>query len=142
MLYNIKYGIFDTFPYQFLKEVQRLELLIISRSFTYHPFKISLFPRAWAQNLEACVNNAIIENVSQCESSNNWSFNIEQTQDFRKLIEAGFQVLCPSGEQPCGLVAGLSHEGSLVCSPNSTRLCFERGNLQALVNLRAQCQGQ
>lgn len=93
----------------------------------------------YASNLGYCVNNNFIAKTS-CRREMNWGFSIAEQSYFADLQALGFSSNCPEGEQPCSPVSGLTPEGHLVCSPNSSRVCNERGQVSVLAELRAQCR--
>jgi len=91
-----------------------------------------------------CVNNGFFAQVDSCDQSNNWSFDVRATQDFKTLTSSGVTDTCPEGQSPCSLVGGLTETGGLYCSNNSTRSCINgatQGGYARLAKAVSLCQG-
>lgn len=99
-----------------------------------------LFEPAYAQNTQACVNVGFIAQVSSCDRSTQWSFDVRQTQAYRELIDAGFQSQCQGGTQPCALVTGTTPSCELTCSNNSTNQCYSQGDREHVMRMLTECE--
>ncbi len=99
-----------------------------------------LFKPAYAQNTQDCVNVGYIAQVASCDRSNQWSFDVTQTEAYRELLAAGFQNNCQSGTQPCALVTGTTPSCELTCSNNSTTQCYSQGDRQHVMSMLSECE--